>query len=133
MAKLSILCVDDEVLVLNSLRQQLKQAFGDAYFYETAENADEALEALEDLQNDGNDVVVVISDWLMPGMKGDEFLIGVHRDFPDMVKILLTGQADAEAIDRVRTQANLYRYIAKPWNREDLIDCIKAGLDQLQS
>ena len=42
--------------------------------------------------------IIIVSDWLMPGMKGDEFLIQVHQKFPHIVKVLLTGQADSEAI-----------------------------------
>ena len=100
MSKPAILCVDDESIILTSLTRQLKQVFDDAYVYEMAESADEAFEIIEELEADEINVIVIVSDWLMPGMKGDEFLIKVHQKFPNVVKILLTGQADKRAIER---------------------------------
>ncbi|NJR70673.1 MAG: response regulator [Synechococcales cyanobacterium CRU_2_2] len=131
MSKLTILCVDDETIILNSLRRQLKQAFQDAYLYEGAESADEAFEIIEELAEDGSDVIVIVSDWLMPGMKGDEFLCEVNKRFPHVVKILLTGQADESAIERAKTEANLHKYLAKPWDAQELTDCIRSGLEHL--
>ncbi|OAD23176.1 two-component response regulator, partial [Candidatus Thiomargarita nelsonii] len=69
-----ILCVDDEEMVLNSLEMQLKEQFGDKYIYELAENAEDALEIIEELDEEGTEVLIIVSDWLMPGIKGDEFL-----------------------------------------------------------
>lgn len=131
MPKLSILCVDDEVIILNSLLRQMQAAFGDSYVYETSENAEEALEILEELQQESTDVIVIVSDWLMPGMKGDEFLIEVQKKFPNVVKILLTGQADEAAVERAKEQANLHRYLQKPWSEQELIACIQEGLEKL--
>lgn len=62
MSKPVILCVDDEVVVLNSLKIQLKKEFGDTYLYEVAENADEALEIIEEIKEDDNDILVIVSD-----------------------------------------------------------------------
>ncbi len=131
MGKAVILCVDDEIGVLNSLKIQLKNEFSDAYVYEAAESADEALELIEELQEYEVDVLVIVSDWLMPGIKGDEFLILVHKKFPNIVKILLTGQADEEAIKRAVEQANLHRCLQKPWDSKELITTIKTGIGKL--
>ncbi|WP_299488934.1 response regulator [Acaryochloris sp. IP29b_bin.137] len=128
MTKLAILCVDDEVIILNSLLRQLQTAFDDDYVYETAENASEALELIEELQEENTDLLVIVSDWLMPGAKGDEFLIQVHQQFPGVVKILLTGQADEGAVERAQSQANLHSCLRKPWNEQDLINCIQSAL-----
>ena len=102
MSKPMILCVDDEQVVLQSLKTQLEEAFGDDYLYEVAEDADEALEVINELNEDSLSIILIVSDWLMPGMKGDEFLIKVHHKFPKIVKIMLTGQADESAIKRVQ-------------------------------
>ena len=132
MPKPVILCVDDEVVVLNSLKIQLKKEFGDAYLYEVAENADEALEIIEEIQEeDESDIFVIVSDWLMPGIKGDEFLILVHQKYPKIVKVMLTGQADEVAIARVREQANLHSCLYKPWERQELVETIKSGLTKI--
>jgi CheY-like chemotaxis protein len=130
MAKSAILCVDDETVVLESLELELRRAFDDVYLYEFAESAEEALELLQELIEDGIKIIVIISDWLMPGMKGDEFLIVIHRQYPNITTILLTGQANKEAIERAITQANLYAYLPKPWNSKILIQTIKSGIAQ---
>lgn len=130
MSKPTILCVDDEVVILESLEIQLQNAFEDEYFYEFAESADEAIEIVEELEDGSSDVIVIVSDWLMPGMKGDEFLIKMHEKFPKVVKILLTGQADEDAIERAKNQANLHRYLSKPWDAYLLIEAIKSGLEK---
>ena len=128
MSKPVILCVDDERIVLESLKMQLKEAFGDDYFYEVAESADEALEVIEELHADKIEISLIISDWLMPGMKGDEFLIQVHQSFPKIVKIMLTGQADEIAISRAQQQAQLHDCLFKPWDGKELIQTIKLAL-----
>jgi len=131
MSDAAILCVDDEIVVLDSLKIQLKKEFGDTYLYEMAESADEALEVIEELEDENIKVLVIVSDWLMPGMKGDEFLIQVHKKFPKIIKVMLTGQADEDAIERVQHEANLHRCLYKPWDGKELIETIKAGLAQL--
>ena len=131
MSKPVILCVDDEAVVLNSLKIQLKNEFHDQYIYEIAESADEAMEIIEDLQDNNTHIVVIVSDWLMPGVKGDEFLIQVHKHHPEILKIMLTGQADDSAIERAKEQASLHACLHKPWDGKELMGTIRAGLAEL--
>ena len=126
--KQAILCIDDERIILQSLRDQFMRNFGNNYTYEFAESGDEALEVIEELNDDDVQILVVVSDWLMPEMKGDELLIKIHQNFPKIVKILLTGQADETAITRAKKEANLYCYISKPWEEKILIEAIKNGM-----
>ena len=131
MVKEAILCVDDERMILTSLRDQLTNHFGNDYIYEFAESANEAWEVIEELDEEGIAIKIVVSDWLMPQMKGDEFLIEVHQQFPNIVKVMLTGQASAEAIERTRQQANLHRYLAKPWSESTFIEIIESALEKV--
>lgn len=131
MSKPAILCVDDEGVVLESLEIELRKAFGDRYLYEFAENADEALEIIEELVEESVDILVIVSDWLMPGMKGDEFLTIIYKKYPQIVKIMLTGQASQEAVERAMTQAKLHTFLRKPWDSNELIEAIKSGLAKL--
>ncbi len=124
-----ILCVDDEDVILETLKEQLKRRLGSDYLYEGASDAIEAWEVLEDLVAEDLEVLIIVSDWLMPGMKGDEFLIQVHQKYPKIVTVLLTGQADATAIARAQEFANLYCCLHKPWNEEELATTILAGLE----
>jgi CheY-like chemotaxis protein len=130
MNKPVILCVDDEPDILNTLKMQLKNEFKNDYFYELAESGDEALDLLKDFQEEVQ-VIVVISDWLMPGIKGDELLIKVHQKYPKIIKVMLTGQADAAALQRAVTEADLYCCLYKPWKSKELIETIKSGLAKL--
>ncbi|MCS6905328.1 MAG: SpoIIE family protein phosphatase [Bacteroidia bacterium] len=133
MEKPIILCVDDEKSVLNGLRDELKFELGEKYSIEISESGKEALLVLDDVLQQGIEVPVVISDQLMPEMKGDEFLIQVHQRKPEIRKILLTGQATAEAVGNAVNKARLYRYIAKPWDAKDLVMTVEqAALSYMQ-
>ena len=116
----AILCVDDEDVILTSLSDQLEILLGSTYLIEVAYNAEEGLEILQELGEDEVEVPLIISDQIMPGMTGSEFLSQVHQLYPHTLKILLTGQADAQALGQAVNKANLYRFITKPWNRTDL-------------
>lgn len=123
-----LLCVDDEVIILESLKEQLKRYFGKEYQIEVARSGAEALLFLEAISEEGEEVAMIISDHIMPGMKGDELLIKVHRQYPEILTVLLTGRADANTVGSVVNEANLYRYISKPWKEDDLILTIREGL-----
>ncbi|GAK54476.1 response regulator receiver sensor signal transduction histidine kinase [Candidatus Moduliflexus flocculans] len=123
-----IFCVDDEDIVLKSLKRELKKEFGDDFVVETAENGQDALELFEELLADQSDIPVMISDHIMPDMKGDELLRRIHELSPKTLKIMLTGQADLLAVTNAINHASLYRYIAKPWEATDLILTVKEAI-----
>ena len=128
MNNLVILCVDDEITVLESIKEQLRRNLEDNCEIETAESGEEALEIIEEFQQDSMEVALIISDQIMPRMKGDELLIDVHRDHPKILKVMLTGQANAQAVGNAVNAASLYRYISKPWDETDLILTVKEAL-----
>ncbi len=128
MKELAILLVDDEPMVLESLAEDLLRNFGQDYQIEAAESGEEALEVVEELQGEGIEIAVVISDQVMPGLKGDELLSQIHLHYPNILKIMLTGQAGVDAVGNAVNSANLYRYIAKPWNAIDLNLTVKEAL-----
>ncbi len=120
MEKIVILCVDDEPNVLSSLKIDLRRSLGPSYLVETAESGQETLSLLTELLEEGYEVAVVIVDYIMPGMKGDELLKHVHSKVPNAINIMLSGQADIDAVARSIEHAKLYRFMAKPWRSEDL-------------
>jgi CheY-like chemotaxis protein len=128
MSESAILCVDDEYFILESLKEQLKRRFGNRYIYEIAETAAEAFDAIAELESEGIRIIIILSDWLMPGMKGDEFLAIIHQKFPKAISIMLTGQAYEKAIATAKEKANLYACLYKPWKEEELIDIINSAL-----
>jgi CheY-like chemotaxis protein len=129
MKKKAIICVDDEIIILESLREQLEKHFGDQYIYETAESGEDALEIIDELEDEDIEIAIIVSDWLMPGMKGDKFLLQVDLRYPRVVKVLLTGQADQKSIETLTELADLFALVPKPWNKEELINVIKTGLE----
>jgi response regulator RpfG family c-di-GMP phosphodiesterase len=111
-AAATVLLVDDEANILSALRRLLRPA---GYRILTAESGAEALELLET-----DPVDLVISDMRMPGMDGAAFLTRVRERWPQTLRILLTGYADMEATIAAINQGEIYRYVAKPWNDQDL-------------
>jgi adenylate cyclase len=129
MSRQVIICVDDERTVLRSLKAELQEAVGNDYTIEMAEGGEEALELIEELLEDGDEVLLIICDHIMPDMKGDELLKQAHIILPKSIKIMLTGQADIGAIANAINSANLYRYITKPWQSEDLKLTVREALN----
>src|ERR671933_1696570 len=119
MNKSVILCVDDEQAILDSLEIELQKILGNEYLIETATGGAETLTLLEELLEEKYEIPLIISDYLMPYMKGDALLKNFHTISPKTLKIMLTGQADLEAVGNAIKYAKLYRYISKPWQFED--------------
>lgn len=128
MKEFVILCVDDEDIVLRSLQRELHHTLGKKYIIETATGGEDALELFQELERDGHEIPVVIADHIMPGMKGADLLQRIHDIAPHTMKIMLTGQADMQAVIRAVNSASLYRYIAKPWERADLALTVKEAI-----
>ncbi len=114
----SLLIVDDEPMVVQTLQMQLAPLANEGVWIEGALSAQEALELIPGLPAP---LAVVIADYLMPGLKGDDLLIEIHRQVPQAKLILLTGQAEAHNVGKIVNQAPLYRYIPKPWDPLDLL------------
>lgn len=124
MKKLAILCVDDERIILDSLRIQIEKNLNNKYIFEYAESAEEALEVIDDLINEGIDLLLVISDYQMPGMKGDEFAEVLKTKMPDVNILLLTGQITEEkSLDLINKNIVL-KVLQKPWKENDLMEII---------
>jgi response regulator RpfG family c-di-GMP phosphodiesterase len=118
----TLLLVDDEPNVLKSLRRLLIDTDYKVYSAESAENAWEFLEK-ENIQ-------LVISDYRMPGMNGVEFLNKVRAKYPETIRIILSGYADVMAIVDAINDGQVYRFITKPWNDQELLTSILRAFEQ---
>jgi adenylate cyclase len=123
-----IVCVDDEHTILDSLKIELKRALSNTHLIEVAEDGEEALDLIKELMEDNYEIPLVISDYIMPNMRGDELLVKIHALLPDTLKVMLTGQADIRAVENAIAHAKLYRYISKPWQSEDLRLTVKEAV-----
>lgn len=119
----SILIVDDEEMVLSSLRG----VFTLQTNYHVLE-ANDPLKALAELRR--TPVDLVISDFLMPQMNGIEFLKEAKKLQPDSVRVLLTGYADKENAIKAINDVGLYHYLEKPWDNDVLLNIVKNGLKE---
>ncbi len=128
MSQPTVLCVDDDITILMSLKAQIKHAFGNRVYCEVAESAAMAWEIIDDIEHRGDRLIVIISDWLMPETRGDTFLIAVHAKYPEVVKLMLTGHAETAAIARAREHAQLAECFNKPWSKAQLLHHIAVAL-----
>ncbi len=122
MKRKAILCVDDEIHVLNSLKRLLRK---EDYELRLASSGEEGLLELEK-----DSVQVVVSDQRMPGMAGTEFLKIVKERYPDTVRVVLSGYADVQVIVAAINEGEIFRFLVKPWNDEELKATIRQCLDQ---
>jgi K+-sensing histidine kinase KdpD len=120
MVKKAIVCVDDEKIVLDSLKKELREVLQNEYTVEVAESGEEAIELFDELLFSGHSIPLVISDYIMPDMKGDAVLKYVKEKNSSSYTIMLTGQATIEGVTSAINNAGLYRYISKPWEHSDL-------------
>ena len=127
-----IVCVDDDRALLDGLTQQLEEAFAATHEVEGAESAQEAIQLVEELSHGMSVVEMVISDQVMPGMKGDQLLEILHQRYPQMITVMLTGQAGLDSAIRAINHAGLSRYIVKPWHDDEFIMNIRELLDKFR-
>lgn len=112
-----LLCVDDEVNILTALTRLLRR---EGYKILTAAHGSEGLELLKE-----NPIEVVISDYRMPEMTGTEFLQKVKELYPRTVRVVLSGYADAGVIVEAINRGEVFRFLPKPWDDEDLKTAIR--------
>lgn len=132
MNRAAIICVDDEFVILDSLGEQLKRSLGKEYDIELADSGAEAIALCQELVAEEIEIPVIISDQNMPKMTGEQLLIELHELYPNTLKILLTGQADGDAVGNLVNAGALYRYFTKPWSETDLILTVKEAIKLYQ-
>jgi signal transduction histidine kinase len=117
----TLLIVDDEADVLDSLRHQ----FHRSYRVLTCIAGAEAIQVLQE-----DDVELILTDQRMPGMTGDQFLQRARQLKPDAIRMLFTGYADMQAVINAVNEGAIFRYILKPWDTAELEGIIRQGVEQ---
>lgn len=118
----TILFVDDEANILSSLKRLFRPQ---GYTILTASSGKEGLEILQT-----NEVDLILSDMRMPEMDGAEFLAQAAEQWPDTVRILLTGYADITSTIAAVNEGKIYKYISKPWEDNDIKISVEHALEQ---
>ena len=114
----TVLIVDDEIRSLEALRRVL----ADEFEVLCANDAQEAQRLLE-----GDMVHVILCDQRMPGQSGVEFLKRVREQWPDAVRIIISGYSDSEEIIAGVNEAGIYQYITKPWHPDELLEVVRGA------
>ncbi len=120
--KYKVLVVDDEPNILKAIKRLF---LGTEYKVIAAESGPEGLKAFDE-----HDIVVVISDYRMPDMNGVEFLRRVREKSPETIRIVLSGFADTSAMVEAINDGQIYKFIVKPWNDQELLTAIMRAVDQ---
>ena len=121
MKRNTVLVVDDEKLILNSIKRLLRN---ENYHLLTAQSGIEGLRLLKK-----HNVQLVISDQTMPEMTGLEFLKKVRVEYPEVLTMMLTGNAEVEIAMEAINEIGVYKFILKPWENTDLIITIRRALE----
>lgn len=119
----TVLIVDDEPAILSSLERLLRREF-------TILLATSATTGLDLLRLHAPQIV--ISDQRMPGITGSDFLAQVGREQPDVVRLLLTGYADLDSVIGAINKGEVYRYLVKPWNPDELRSTVREAAERYQ-
>jgi len=120
--KHTVLCVDSEKPILSSLRRLLRK---EAFNLLTASSGKEGLDILQK-----NDVHLIISEQRMPEMSGTKFLSKVKDKYPDTIRIVLSGYTEVDTITDAINRGNIYKFILKPWNDDNIKNEIRKSLEQ---
>ncbi len=123
-----VLFVDDEDNVLQGIRRNLYRQFK----LDTALGGPQALEKVQAQAQNGTPYAVVVSDMRMPGMNGVELLEKLKQQSPDIVRIMLTGNADQDTAIQAVNRGDVFRFLTKPCKRESLAQVVEAALRQHQ-
>ncbi len=121
---IAILCVDDERIILDSLKIQLEREFKNNFLFEYAQDPEEALEIIDELILEKVDVLLVVSDYQMPGMNGDQFVATLKVKLPNVNIVMLTGQMPEDVKLKLLNKNIVLKVISKPWNEFELTGLI---------
>jgi len=111
-----ILIVDDEFIILESLKIQLSRILASNFELQMASSGEEALDLIDELHQEGEDLALVISDFNIDSYKGTDILRHAITQYPSVKKIILTGQADTKSINDFDLQYGIDAILDKPWD-----------------
>ncbi|MEM7531804.1 MAG: hybrid sensor histidine kinase/response regulator [Chloroflexota bacterium] len=117
----NLLVIDDETEIIKALRRQFRRS----YNVHVANSAEEGYSVMEKAP-----ISVIISDQRMPGMTGSQFFDRVKTEYPDAIRLLLTGYADIQAVIDAINDGNIFRYIVKPWDPAELDTIVREAFER---
>ena len=128
----TILLIDDEFIILESLRIQLSRILDDSINLEVASSGEESYALIDEFHSTGVELLMIISDFNLEDVKGTEILSYAHQKYPNSKKIILTGQAETRLIEEFDNSIGLYAKFNKPWEFEEVKDSILKALSSTE-
>jgi len=125
-----VLLVDDEAILLLSVQRELMLKLGSEITCLTSLRAEDGLKKIDELAEREENLSLVISDWLMPGMNGDVFLREVRKRYPKVRLVLLSGHVDDEQVTSISHDIDLFAFLKKPCRRNEIYDTVKQAIEQ---
>src|SRR6056297_4141286 len=125
-SEIYILVVEDEPEVLDSIVRDITE-FEEHFNVEMADTAEEAEALIEEIISENGKIGLVLCDHVLPGKNGVELLVEMQKEekTKSTRKVLITGQAGLQETVRAVNEADLKHYIAKPWNKDELVNIVK--------
>ena len=119
-----IACIDDEAVILMAMAMELRRHFGSEFVIETATSVDELELSLRDDLAEGMQLACVITDWIMPGLKGEDVAARLRALAPGLPVILMTGHSESAEAEATIASGGPVRILRKPWRQKALVDTL---------
>jgi CheY-like chemotaxis protein len=131
--KYAIICVDDDFLILETLKFQLSKCIDErCALIESFLSPEDALLTIQDLVEVGLNMIFVIVDFQMPEMNGAKFIRVVKDRYPEIPCLMLSGEANAIQIEELESDNLLFSFIGKPWSETHLINAMQPWLSKVK-
>ena len=131
--KYAIICVDDDFLILETLKFQLSKCIDErCVLIESFLSPEDALLTIQDLVEVGLNMIFVIVDFQMPEMNGAKFIRVVKDRYPEIPCLMLSGEANAIQIEELENDNLLFSFIGKPWNETNLKSAMQPWLSKIK-
>ncbi len=128
--KAVILVIDDQPVMAKALKKQLEQIVdSDNYQVESCVEVEQAFEIIHRAKDSGEEIPLIICDFIMPTMDGAEFIKKAHEILPSTLKVLLSAQVDLDEIVGFIDYESMYKFVKKPWNKIDLDTLVNSALN----
>jgi CheY-like chemotaxis protein len=132
--KYAVLCVDDEKAIVELLSFQLRKYFKPTTTWIEAYTIPSEVESnVQELMSYGVDILFLIVDYHMPVMNGATLVKNLKKNYPELICIMLTGQANDEVLSQLVEEELLYAVIKKPWSEDALVNKIKPFIEKSEA
>jgi DNA-binding NtrC family response regulator len=125
-----ILCIDDEAVILMALAMELRRGLGPSFIIETATSLEDLLEVAAEYLAEGKRLACVITDWIMPGARGEDIAQALRRLVPGLPVLLMTGHSDTSEAEKSIGEGGIFKVVKKPWRNKELLIALNELLNK---